>query len=172
VSHRLALYHADQGVPDWSTIDSCEAAATNPSNHSTAKWSLSIKIGADTPLWLYASSNPMVANSCTASPQSGETGPGSSTLKALQVNWQQSYEYTVGSTQCIPIPWDTDFQTKLNGFIRAASSHMHAMYPSHLPDHVVVTGINYFTQENVQPYCTVRHRLAESTVCIQTWTIG
>jgi hypothetical protein len=60
----------------------------------------------------------------------------------------------MGSTQCLPVPWDSNFQTDLKTFIQAVYNHIHNNYPSDLPDHVVVTGINYTTQENLQPNCT------------------
>jgi len=58
------------------------------------------------------------------------------------------------STQCIPIPWDTNYQSALNTFISAVHSHILAL-PGGVGqlDHVVVTGINYNTQENSQPHC-------------------
>lgn len=101
----------------------------------------------------------MVANSCTASTVGvlpAETGPGSGTLKAFQFKWPTTatFEYTAGSTQCVPIPWDTDYKAKLKAFIQAVWTHINGYVPSYPPDHVVVTGINSTTQENLQPYCT------------------
>ena len=132
------------GTPVWTSIDACQAAAYSVG----MKWSLSIKIGADTPLWMFN-------NTCTATPQSGESAPGSGTMNAETFTWNQNFEYTNGSTQCLPVPWEAGFLSSLNAFIQLVAAHAGpngTIGTDPKLDHVVVTGLNSITQENLQPY--------------------
>lgn len=123
---------------DWTTIDAVQSAAQKANVH----WSLSIKAGADVPLWLYN-------NTCNAAPQIGETGPGTGTLQAFPFLWNQNYEYRNNSVQCVAIPWDPAFQAAWGSFVKAVAARYSA---DPLLDHVVVAGMNYITQENSQPH--------------------
>lgn len=140
-------------TPDWSTIDDCYNAVHGITG---AKWSLSVKIGADAPLWLYSASTPIT---CPASPVSSPTAegtPGNGNLIAFPFIWATANmgdEYPDGSTQCVPIPWASNYLSQLNIFIGAVASHVAGYANPSLLDHVVVTGVNTQTAENIQPHC-------------------
>jgi len=160
------LQPTKDGVYNWSALDTMQKLA----HDAGAKWSLSITPGAYTPLWMFYPTG-HGSYPCTASPtgipgptEDGPQPPGSApvgALKAFQFNWQSGFVYTNGSTQCLPPPWDTAYQTAFQSMINAVSTHDGNGYGYGIKDdpsldHIVITGVNGTTQETFLPACTTQ----------------
>lgn len=160
------LQPKNTGAFDWTVIDDFQTAAHN----ANALWSISVSAGAYTPLWLFQDTTTNPTEGCAATPVTGEDGPrAAGTLQAFQIAWNVSYVYTPGSVQCIPIPWDTAYQTAFQTMINALAAHVGPfgkIATDSLLDHVVFTGVNSYTQENWLPFCTsYNHSGSTSSYC-------
>jgi hypothetical protein len=117
------VVEAQEGVFDWSSIDSVVAAAATAGK----KISLGIQAGYVTPAWVYtdgAKAFPFVWDKVTDSP-------------------------TICSIQNLPVPWDPVFLSKWQALVAAFGAH-YAANPTIVS--VILYGANTATVETILPY--------------------
>lgn len=150
------------GAFNWTILDGMQAAA----HTANAKWSLSISAGGYSPMWMFPSTGTYLCTQTAIPPGISSEDPPQppgvapvGAFQSFQFQWQPTYVYPAGSTICAPVPWDTAYQTAFQNMINTVAAHDgngygYGIANDPLLDHVVLTGVNYITQENSLPSCS------------------